>query len=417
MAFLKDYIYYSSGNECPEEYLHWCGLSILGHVLGNKVWVKHGGYFRFHPNLYIALVGDAGAGKNTGLGVNMDIMIKEFPELLLSSSIQSREDIALQMSDDEKCMQTWKDPETGQILSYRPFYILNNELASFLSLDKMKMVEFLTEVYDGKRFSTGFKKDRIENPNRKQWFEHPHLSLIAGAVPSWFMGSLKLDLFTGGLGRRMIIVNASRNKIIPDPQKPPGADDAMKRVISHLKQAREFKGEVLRTPDAMRWWESWYREHKAKFVTDPILSQFHQTKHMQLLKVALILRMTELPLGYDIRTEHLEAALALLDLLEPNVIRLTSGIGRNELAGIGAEILDFIGRTGGMASEISLRKYFHRYLKMPEFQELENHFISTGELIVAIATDGNANRKFYFTPDGYRAYEEARRQRNGVKQT
>ncbi len=58
MSYLADYLHYSSGAETPDEFLYWGGLSILGHVLGNKVWVTHGDHFRFFPNLYIALVGD-----------------------------------------------------------------------------------------------------------------------------------------------------------------------------------------------------------------------------------------------------------------------------------------------------------------------------------------------------------------------
>jgi hypothetical protein len=409
MSYLSDYVFYSSGNETPEEYLWWGGLSLLGHILNKKVWVKHGGYFRFYPNLYVCLVGDAGSGKNTALSVNMNIMIKHFPTLLLSSSIQSREDIALQMSDDNLCLQTYQD-ETNHIIGYRPFYILNNELASFLSVDKIRMVEFLTEVYDGERFSTGFKKDRVENPTKKQWFDNPHVSLLAGAVPSWFMGSLKLDLFAGGLGRRMIIVNAQRTKIVADPQKPEGADAALIRVIEHLKLAHKFQGELLRTPDAMKWWLEWYEKHKRQDPIDPILNQFHQTKPMQVLKIAMLLRCTELPLGYDIESHHLAAAVELLTKLEPSILRLTSGIGRNELAGVGAEIIDFIIRMGGMVSEVNLRKHFSRYLRMPEFQEIENHYMMTQELMIATATDdNNVNRKFYFTPEGYKKYEEARR--------
>lgn len=409
MSYLSDYVFYSSGNECPEEYLWWCGLSILGHVLSKKVWVKHGGYFRFYPNLYVCLVGDAGSSKNTAIGVNIRLMINHFPSLLMSSSIQSREDIALQMADENLCMKTYQD-ETGRFIGYRPFYILNNELASFLSVDKIRMVEFLTEIYDGERFSTGFKKDRMENPAKKQWFDNPHVSLLAGAVPSWFMGSLKLDLFAGGLGRRMIIVNAQRTKICPDPRLPPGADTALLRVIEHLKAASTFQGEMVRTPEAMAWWLTWYEKHKRQDPIDPILNQFHQTKPMQVLKIAMLLRCTELPLGYDIEAHHLAAAVELLTKLEPSILRLTSGIGRNELAGVGAEIIDFIIRMGGMVSEVNLRKHFSRYLRMPEFQEIENHYMTTQELMIAIEPDENRiHRKFYFTPEGYKKYEEARR--------
>jgi hypothetical protein len=54
-----------------------------------------------------------------------------------------------------------------------------------------------------------------------------------------------------------------------------------------------------------------------------------------------------------------------------------------------------------MQTEVNIKKYFHRYLKMPEFQELENHYIATGQIVVAVAEEKGVMRKFYCTPDGY----------------
>ena len=406
-SFLEDYCYYSSGNETPEKYLYWGGLSILGHLLGHKVAVMHGDYFRFTPQLFINIVGEAGSGKNTALTVNKKIMRIHFPEWLLSASIQSREDIAYQMSGDE-CIRTYKDNQ-GKIIDYRPFYILNNEFASFLSQDLRKMIEFLVEVYDGDDFSTGFKTDRKENPKRQQWFSRPHVSVLAGAVPTWFMNSLRMDLFTGGLGRRMIIVYETRTKICPFPRKPPGADLAMGRVIEHLKKAEAFTGELRLNEKAQLWWRDWYKKEREDAPQDPIIGQFHQTKPMQVLKIATLLKMSEVVNNEPLDDAHLAAANALFNNLMEPIKRLTSGIGRNELAGIGAQILDFISRMGGMVSEIKLKVMFRRYLQDPEFLQVLNSYVSTKELLVL--RDDTKGVTYYMTPEGYEQYQTALKQR------
>ena len=409
MSYLGDYIHYASGTECPEDYLYWSGLSILGHVMGNKVWITHGDHFRFHPNLYICLVGDAGSGKNTALGLPIEIMLEHFTNHMLSASIQSREDIADLMSSED-CCHTWKDDEgwlgTPRIREYRPFYVINNELASFLSVDKMKMVEFLTEVYDGKRFSTGFKGQRRDDPTRQQWFDNPHLSLIAGAVPTWFMASLKLDLFSGGLGRRMIIVHTNRTKVVPDPRRPPGADEALRRVVSHLKAASLYKGPLVRTPDAMKWWTEWYEKNRNRVPEDPILNQFHQTKHMQLLKIACVLRMTEYPFKRTVEADHLQMALHLLEKLEPAIVKLTCGIGRNELAGVAAELLNTLSVAGGVMLEKKLQGNFFRHLRPPEFEEVLGHLSKTDQIVRAMTKNGEPQRKLVFLPEQFKAFEK-----------
>lgn len=410
MSYLKDYVYYSSGHEVPEEYVWWGGLSILGHILGHKVYVELGDYFRFYPNLYVCLVGEPGSGKNTAIGVNLDIMIRYFPHLIVSASIQSREDIAFLMSQPEAVV-TWKD-EKGELHEYRPFYALNNELASFLSVERVKMVEFLVEIYDGKRFGTGFKSMRKDNPGVRQWFDNPHFSLLAGAVPAYFMGELKDDLFSGGLGRRLIIVHSRREKVVPIPRKPSGADEALARAVEHLKLAEQFYGRLKLSNVALTWWNEWYPAHRQKRVDDPILAQFYSTKHMQLLKVAMCLLLSEQPLRQTVEDYHLQAALELLEGLEPAIIRLTSGIGRNELAGIGAQMIDFIERCGGMAPELIVKRVFSRHLRDLEFKEQVQQLIETERLVVADATINGVRKRYYFLPERFEALQkEAGRER------
>lgn len=406
MSYLADYIHYSEGAETPEPYIFWGGLSILGHVLGNKVWITHGDRFHFRPHLYICLVGDAGSGKNTAIGVNKRLMVNEFSDYLLSSNVQSREDIAWQMAD-ESCIKIWKD-ETGMLRDYRPFYVLNNEFEGFLSQDQNRMIGFLVDVYDEEFFSTGFKKDRIETPKKPQFFRNPHLSMLVGGVPSWFMSSLKMDLFSKGLGRRLIVVMSTRTKIVPDPRRVEGALTAFERVKKHLKLAADFHGEIRRTPDAMKWWNEWYIKQKKNPPTDPILLQFHATEPMQVLKVALNLHMTEYPFKLDMPVEPLQMAVHLIDALKPNILQLTSGIGRNELAGVGQEMMNFITRMGGMISESTLRKQFYRYLRTPEFLDVEENFIKAGDLVVLMDTSGG---KFYFDKDGYNRFQEKQKQK------
>lgn len=402
MPYLQDYVHYYSGTEVPEDYVFWSGLSILGHLLGRKVWVAHGDYFKFTGALYVALVGEAGSGKNTGLSVNKRIMLKHFPEYLISASIQSREDIAWQMGEDTATNpKVWKDPKTQILNNFRPFYVLNNELASFLSVDKIRMVEFLTEVFDGEDFSTGFKKDRVADPTRRQWFSDPHFSLLAGAVPSFFMDTLKMDLFSRGLGRRMIIVNSTRTKCIPNPKYPAGAEAALARAIEHLKKAEKFTGEIKLNKEAAKWWEEWYIKHRNERPIDPILSQFWVTEPMQVLKVALTLHMTEFPFKPEMDAGSLMFAEQLLTKIKPEIVRLTSGIGRNELAGVSSQLIDFIERTGGVQTEVNVLKYFRRYAREPEFLEIVNSLIKTGELVVERRRKENVERVFYFTPAGY----------------
>ena len=412
MGYLNDFVYYGSGTECPDIYLQWSGLSLLGAVLGRKIWTQHGGYFRIHPKLYVCLVGDAGSGKSTAKNQAKQFLRLVDSDYLISSSFQSHQDIIDKMATDVTAIKTWKNSKTNVIHEYRVFYGICNELASLLSTDKKGMVEFLVDVFDDEdEFTTGYKGQRMLQPERKQVVPFPYVSILACAVPKWFMGNLKLDLFDGGLGRRLIVCYANKSKLNEDPHTPVGGEQARQRALEHLKMVSHetCQGEIIKTEAAKKWWKEWYHDKSRFDATDPILGQFDQTKHIQTLKVASLLVMSEWKSGQPLYMDdvHLQASVAMLDVLRPQVLRLTSGIGRNELAGIGAEIIEFLNRTGGMQTEVNLKKYFHRYLKMPEFQELENYYMSTNQLIVnVLEVPNHPVRKWYFTPEGYEKFQK-----------
>ena len=379
MAFLSDLIYYNSGNECPEPFITWSGLATLGAVMGKKVWTMHGSYFRIYPNLYVTMVGTAGSGKSTAQDMMREIIVDHFPNLLFSDDFQSAQDILKKMSDDENVL-TWKDElgllgDPGVIQSYRPFYALVDELSNFMSVDMKAMTGLLVGIYQRASFGTGFKND----VNKKQRFRNPYFSMLACTVPDWMMNNMRMDLFTGGLGRRMIIVHAQKKKQEPNPFRVPDHAMLHKRIVDHLKAVagEGFYGCLTRTKEADAWWTKWYCDPKRFNREDPILIQFHETKQIPVLKVATLLALCDQPFKFEIDVHHLQGAVLMLDNLEPDVLKLTQGIGRNELAGIGAQIVDFLNRSGGAASESHTKKFFTRYANSKEFTEVINNLLST----------------------------------------
>lgn len=378
----------------------WSGLSLLSAVAGRKIWTMHGDMFTIYPNIYVCMVGTPGSGKSTAMEQAEDIFIKHFADYFVSESIQSREDILKKMTNPG-CIRTLKK-NASEFYEWAPFYCIVDEMENFLGVDDKKMIATLVGIFSRSSFGTGFKNDA--NPNQR--IKHPYFSMLACTVPEWLMNNLRQSLFSGGLGRRLILVHCTKDKEIPNPMKPVGYDDAMKRVVTHLKIVEQHHGCLVKTPDAIKWWKDWYTNPKRKNIEDPILSQFDETEHIMGLKVATLLALAEKPNALTIETEHLEFAFHLLGKLKIGIARLTSGIGRNELAGVGAQVIDHIQRMGGMVPEIQLKKFFNRYLNMPEFKEVLQHFSETGELTVAKAVINGVEKFIYFTPERFASYLE-----------
>lgn len=397
MGYLQDYQYYMSGTECPESFLRWSALALAGAVCGKRVWVTHGEYFDIYPNLYVCLVGTPGSGKSVAKDTARDFLLETWPEYPLSAEIQSHQHICRSMATPEGCF-TWKN-HLGKLEEYRPFFAMPDELQLFFSTDKAGMMGFLVGVYSSKIFSTGFKVEA----GLPQHIKNPYFSLLGCSTPEWFMGNLKQDLFSGGAGRRFLIVYDRKTVYKPRPQKPPHAGEAYARIINHLRCLKDLSGPSMVDPAAYPWWDKWYLSRDTwAHRDDPIILQAHETKHIMLLKVAHLLSLNDTPFQKIVTEEHFRIALAMLNELEPKVVRLTSGIGRNPLAGIGAELLEKISVCGGKVLEKKFRIQFFRNLRDGEWRELKEHYTQTNQLIETSVPDEHGTfRTLLFEPSVY----------------
>lgn len=412
MSYLQDFLEYNSGTECPREFWLWSGISLLGHILGKKVHFKHG-FVDIDPALYVGLFGSAGSGKSTAKNAVMKIVMKEFPQLLVSASIQSREDIIDLMIDDTG--RTWIEKETGQAKDFRPFYVIANEFEAFLSVNPQFMIQFLVDIFDTGHYSKGFKKDR--GNGKANHFHNPFVSILCCGIPEWLMRELKASMFSGGLGRRLIIVIAEATEICPRPFRPQGWEAIYARVVDHLNEAYFIQGEVKETAQAARWWDAWYRRHKANKPIDPMLAQFWSTEHVLLMKVAIILSLDDRPFTMMITAQHYEVALAMLQTLKPRIEQLTSGVGRNVVAGFTAELMEVIRSAGGWIPEMRLRLLTYRNAVggMKGYEEAIKFLKDTGQVEEKVPSQPDIAGKFMpqiWLPEVWKTFQEKRAKEN-----
>lgn len=395
MGFLNDWMFYNQGDECPESFYLWAGLSLLTTCAGHKIHYDHGdGRYRFDPKLYVCFVGHAGSGKSTAKGEVKRLVVKNFPMMQFSASIQSREDLIKKMGNEEnKFFYIDKNNKKEQV--YYPYYVIANELEAFLSVDPKNMTSFLVDIFDEEYYATGFKN------SESQSFPNPFLSLISCATPEWFMFNLKQNLFSGGLGRRIIIIYETKKKFVANPKRPKGWEEAYKRCIHYLQQLNQpfINGQFQMSDSAKEWWTKWYEDPKWRETTNPILAQFYTSKPMQLLKVAMGFALSESFVKLTLEVEHLQAALAALNLLEPGVVKLTGNLGRNEIAPFAITIMETLERVGGYMPTAKLKGIMFKDLMRngQEFEELTKHLKDTDKIFEVPYEDNGIKRNGLFT--------------------
>lgn len=388
MSFLNDYLFYNEGNECHRNYHLWAGLSLLATIIGRRVAYIDGGdnaygQLEYHPHLYICLVGPQGGRKSFAKDGIRNILLENFPDTPMSYSVDTREAIWEFMGSDEAA-RSYTNPD-GVIAEYRPMLLIINELKNFLSVNAAGMIDFIVDIHDCKVYSS-----RTKNKGTSE-IVNPCLNILACATTEYIIDQLRDKILSGGLSRRMVFVNVSEELTRKaSPEIPTGGKEAISRAIKHLHKLRStvhgrFK---WRSDKDYAEYKHWYET--VKYPNDPLMRGFYRSKHVQVVKVMMLLAVAEYDVKLEFTIERFQLAKAIIDAIEPGMEKLFASAGRNELAVPQQKILELIDRSGGLIAEKELLKFINKDLGPAEQQVVLNFLGRTDQLV----------RKTYKPPEG-----------------
>lgn len=372
VPFLQDYILYNSGNECSRNYHIWSALVVVAATTGRRVSCRWG-YFDIHPNLYVVLIGKQGFRKSTAKDIARDMFAEACPNIPIGASVQSREDIVKFMAS-EACLRAYND-ETGSPIEYRPIVFFVNELKNFLSIDPGKMIEFMTDIYDRKMFDASTIKHGLQK------IINPCVNFLACETPVWIIEKLKSNIISGGFARRVIYVyETTRGPKITFPTISEEAKLARERCIAHLQKLPELAGEFVWTEGARKFYDKWYQGIKPP--EDEVMAGYYESKHIQMLKVAMCLALMYPNPKLELTEELMQLALVFLDEIEINMPKLSVAAGRNELAIPQQRIMELLKENNGCMREKQLKILLGKDLSPMEQMSLLGHLTrETGQLI------------------------------------
>lgn len=330
MSFLSDYRLYTSGNEAPPTYHTFSSLVALSSIVSRKVWVDMD-YYSIYPNLYVVLVGPPGARKSSAMNTTKFLM-RQLKNIPFSGECISKEKLIIDMNEAEQVIEGL--PEDRRVIS--PMTICVTELSEFLQISAAGMIGFLTDVYD---------QDIYEHKTKNKGtviINGPFLNLLACTTPSWITMYLRTDIISGGFSRRALFVyETEKAGRIAFPVITPEARAAWGRVIDAAQRHSKLKGPFKWTREAKEFYRKWYES--LVIPNDENTVGYYETKHIQLLKVAMLIAISEDEV-LELRVSHLEAGLKILGLVEQNLGRVFEGMGRNDLNSSATKLLEVLRR-------------------------------------------------------------------------
>lgn len=330
MSFLQDYRQYCSNLEVPPSFTTFSSLVTLAALLRRRVWIYKGDYIRIYPNLYCVLVGPPGCGKNTAIEISEDILLKR--TIPLSAESVTREKLIMDINAQESVLDFMPADDKYRMSS--PYTILATELSEFLGAGGLGMISFLTDIY-----SRNIYEYRTKNKG-SVFIRGPYLNIIAGTTPDWITNYLKDDIISGGFSRRCIFIYET-GRIDGDafPRITTEMRAAWERVIQRSEAISKLSGAFKWSASAEKFFRAWYP--KRRLGQDLNLTGYYETKDIQLLKVAMLVAVSD---GDELVLEdhHLIRGLELLGLAEYNLSRVFQGIGRNELNQVSVKAMDVL---------------------------------------------------------------------------
>jgi hypothetical protein len=327
--WLAAFMDYTAQLESPACYLRWAGLSTVAGAAQRKIYAESTAYLAY-PNLYITLVGPPGAKKSTAIRMGKRLL-RQVPGINFTSDAPSVAGIMLE----------FKDIASKEHQSLNAFI---GELSTIYENAADTMTGFLTAIYDGD--DEYIKRTRIGGVEAisKPWF-----NLIAGTTPTWLGDNLSRSAVEGGLVARTLYVYS--DEIIlqsPFPEYSEALRVLEKDLVHDLAHISNLYGcftfEGGKGGAAYKWYSEWYLDRtRLPRVADNRTAGYFVRKPQHLLKVAMLVSLCyKDELLFTVA--DFEVGLALLESLEPGMIRAFSAVGGNTYA---SDLERIIGQVRG----------------------------------------------------------------------
>lgn len=390
MSFLQNYRTFCSGNEANPTYHIFAGLSALSAITQRRIWIDLG-YFKIYPNLYVVLVGPAGGRKTTAMDICCKL-IDKLGTIPYTTDCVTKEKLIMDVRAEERTISDMPDLYKDlKVVS--PTALFLTELSDFLGPSSIGMVNFLTAIYDRDVYTYKTKNKGSEK------LIGPYLTILACTTPEWITTYLRSDVISGGFSRRTLFVYEwEEGKRIPRPKITDEMVVAWNDALAHARRIGKLCGPMRWSDEAIKFYDDWYMN--MKIPTDTTIVGYYKSKHIQLIKVAMLLSLSE-SADMVLEVRHLQFGMELLGMAETNLLRVFQGMGRNELHAVAQKGLDYLNASPkrqveylgkvvetNVMLEKQLRGFLFRDAQGRDVEDILNHLLTT-EKVFRITTSTN----------------------------
>lgn len=329
--WLMKYGEYTIESESPEQFHLWTGLSVLGSAVRRNVWLNQGTHI-LYPNMYVILIGPPGrVRKSTSIRLGRHLLLG-LDGIHLGPDSCTREDLIKSLG------------KISVMSKQAAMTIHSTEFSSLIEPSGIKMIQFLTDIFDGDvkwQYSTKHQgKDIIENPV---------LNILAATTPTWIADGLPADVVGHGFISRVLFVYGADRRFL----KPfPGQLDAelAKDLRADLDHISRIEGTFQWGEGSKNLYQKIYEEIDSTKPKDYRVEGFHNRKDIYTLKVAMLLSIARSD-DLIIYPGDINTAYVALSAIEESMHKTFSAVGKYDHAADTERLLDAILEKGHLTSQ------------------------------------------------------------------
>jgi hypothetical protein len=279
---------YTQDTEPPAIYHRWAILTALAAYLERDYYLKQG-HFNIYPNLYVMLIGGAGARKNTAINI-AKFLIKKAGYRTLAATKTTKEKFFIDLSeqnvsdnvlDDVLDQNLFGGMEQDTSHKINTMFIASGEFNVFFGNNILDFLSDLGEMWD----YDGPYESKIKN-GKSVTIYNPTINILGGNTPTTLASSFPPEIIGQGFFSRLIMVWGYRTRDkITFPEEPDAEETQW--FIDWLREIKPpTQTKLTYTPGAKKLLDKIYKS--AVQLPDPRFESYHNRRFTQLLKLCIL---------------------------------------------------------------------------------------------------------------------------------
>lgn len=312
-SWIQGFLEYTEKTGSPEIWRKWTGIYTVAAAMERKTYVitSKGTLF---PNLYIIIVGPAGAGKTIAANSAYEMMT-HLDEHHVAPTALSRASLIDALIEAERKVPTRK---MDDVLRFNALAVFANELGTLIPAYENDFINVITDIYDGKRYE---EKKRTSKLHHKM--EAPLLNFLAATTPSYLNNLMPEGAWDQGFISRTKLIYSGEENYVDLFTHVENNSDLHKALVHDLLTIGALEGRFVFEADAIEAIRTWMLAREEPKPTHPKLQFYNKRRSSHLLKLCMIASAAtrdDLKITLDVYAEAydwlLEAEAAMPDIFK-----------------------------------------------------------------------------------------------------